>query len=165
MKLTHYERKKSNELNDELINQLFQIMDEYYLNTDKNEFFKDLQQKDTILILYDINNIPVGFTTWVTKQFSFSGIQGKYVYSGDTVIKKEASGSLLLPIAWGKSMLSILDSLGENEKLYWLLTTKGFRTYRYLSVFYKEFYPSPIKEIKSLKLSCEYISKELFSNL
>ena len=42
-------------------------------------------------------------------------------------------------------MLSILTERPDRE-LYWLLTSKGYKTYRFLPVFFREFYPSCMKE-------------------
>ena len=51
-----------------------------------------------------------------------------------------AGGSLALPVAWGRLMLS-LEEVGAGQHLYWLLTSKGYKTYRFLPVFFNEFYP------------------------
>jgi hypothetical protein len=42
-------------------------------------------------------------------------------------------------------MLSILSEHPDRE-LYWLLISKGYKTYRFLPVFFREFYPSYMKE-------------------
>jgi len=64
----------------------------------------------------------------------------KILFSGDTVIDKRHWGSMALPIAWGRLMLS-LSPASSNAGFYWLLTSKGYKTYRFLPVFFREFYP------------------------
>jgi hypothetical protein len=64
----------------------------------------------------------------------------KILFSGDTIIDKNHWGSLALPVAWGRLMLS-LQAAYPHAELYWLLTSKGYKTYRFLPVFFQEFYP------------------------
>jgi hypothetical protein len=64
----------------------------------------------------------------------------RILFSGDTIIEKDCWGSLALPLAWGRLMLRIIAEQPET-KLYWLLTSKGYKTYRFLPVFFREFYP------------------------
>ena len=152
------------ELSSQLKKDLFLILQEYYTNTNYQEFLLDLQSKDAALVLFGQDEVPVGFTTWFVRPFQFAEEKGKFIYSGDTVIRKEASGSLALPIAWGKVMLDIANSLPQGETLYWLLTTKGFRTYRYLSVFFRSFYPSVEQVLPNLEKICEQLAFSLFGN-
>jgi len=62
----------------------------------------------------------------------------RILFSGDTIIAKDHWGSLALPVAWGRLMLSLTC---PHIELYWLLTSKGYKTYRFLPVFFHEFYP------------------------
>ncbi|MEM7179301.1 MAG: hypothetical protein AAF518_00195 [Spirochaetota bacterium] len=164
-KIKHCQTFRTDEMSIQLQKELFQILQDYYTNTEYQEFCKDLQNKDAVLVLFDQEETPVGFTTWFVRDFQFAKQKGKFIYSGDTVIRKHASGSLALPIAWGKVMLDIADSLGTGEKLYWLLTTKGFRTYRYLSVFFKKFYPAVDSVSENLPETCEYLARSLFGSM
>jgi hypothetical protein len=52
---------------------------------------------------------------------------------------------LELPRKWIRSVYSfILDSTMKN---YWLLISKGYKTYRFLPVYFKKFYPCPETEV------------------
>ena len=64
----------------------------------------------------------------------------KVLFSGDTVIEKSHWGSMALPVAWGRLMLSLLEKHPGTD-LYWLLTSKGYKTYRFLPVFFQKFQP------------------------
>jgi hypothetical protein len=64
----------------------------------------------------------------------------KVLFSGDTVIDKSHWGSMALPVAWGRLMLSLLAAQ-PGVIFYWLLTSKGYKTYRFLPVFFREFQP------------------------
>jgi hypothetical protein len=41
---------------------------------------------------------------------------------------------------WGRFALRLIEAFPDTD-LYWFLTTKGYRTYRFLPVFFHEFYP------------------------
>jgi hypothetical protein len=47
---------------------------------------------------------------------------------------------MALPVAWGRLMLS-LGVAHPGRELFWLLTSKGYKTYRFLPVFFHAFYP------------------------
>ena len=64
----------------------------------------------------------------------------KVLFSGDTVIDKSHWGSMALPVAWGRLMLSLL-AVQPGVDFYWLLTSKGYKTCRFLPVFFREFQP------------------------
>jgi hypothetical protein len=72
-------------------------------------------------------------------------IRGRSVqalYSGDTVIDRNHWGDPALAHAWGNFALELADRDRVGE-LYWFLTSKGFRTYRYLPLFFCTYYPRP----------------------
>jgi hypothetical protein len=41
---------------------------------------------------------------------------------------------------WGRFVLGLIDA-APDEPLDWFLISKGYRTYRFLPVFFREFYP------------------------
>ena len=94
--------------------------------------------KQWVILLYDQSRL-CGFSTQVLFDFPHENRDDKILFSGDTIIDKCRWGSLALPVAWGRLMLS-LESRPHGE-LYWLLTSKGYKTYRFLPVFFHEFYP------------------------
>ena len=62
------------------------------------------------------------------------------VYSGDTIVAPEAWGTTALARGW----ITAVNQLRERYprgKYFWLLLTSGFRTYRFLPVFWREFFP------------------------
>jgi hypothetical protein len=62
------------------------------------------------------------------------------IYSGDTIVAPEAWGSPALARTWIAAVNHLRASFPERA-CYWLLLTSGFRTYRFLPVFWREFYP------------------------
>ena len=99
----------------------------------------DLQAKQWVILLYDDNRL-CGFSTQVVFDFPHEHRLTRILFSGDTIIDKHYWGSLALPVAWGRLML-LLQSSRPDTDLFWLLTSKGYKTYRFLPVFFHEFYP------------------------
>jgi len=62
------------------------------------------------------------------------------IYSGDTIVAREAWNTSALPRGWIQSVVA-LRRYYPRGKYLWLLLTSGFRTYRHLPLFWKEFYP------------------------
>jgi hypothetical protein len=132
--------KPVKELNRDQIVPMMQLMQSTYLNVTEEQFMKDLQEKDSVILLYVDGNL-CGFSTWVTFEHYLNERHVNVIFSGDTVIDKSHWGSIALPMAWGKLMLKELDD-NPDKDLYWFLTSKGYKTYRFLPVFFKEFCPS-----------------------
>lgn len=82
-----------------------------------------------------------GFTTLRVEEVEHAGEVLGLVYSGDTIVDPGAWSKSVLSRAWIHSVLELGRSLPRARRLYWLLITSGFRTYRFLPVFYREFFP------------------------
>jgi hypothetical protein len=128
-----------NVLSSNDVKRMFALMQRYYLNVNQQQFLKDLSEKDYVIALYD-DGILRGFSTWMTFEYENQGCKVNVIFSGDTIIERDCWSSLALPLAWGRLMLAILADKPE-QPLYWLLTSKGYKTYRFLPVFFREFYP------------------------
>jgi hypothetical protein len=131
-------------LSEKHVHDMLRIMQTYYYNVSPDQFVKDLEEKYRVILLWESGRIR-GFSTQMLFDHDFEGRQVQVIFSGDTIIEKSHWGSLALPVAWGRLMLSILSEHSDRD-LYWLLTSKGYKTYRFLPVFFREFYPSCRKE-------------------
>ena len=80
------------------------------------------------------------FTTLYVGEHSIAGQTVRSVFSGDTIIHHEFWGEQALPHAWCQ-FTGELKAQQPDVPLYWFLIVKGHRTYRYLRVFSKKFYP------------------------
>ena len=129
----------ANELRSEEAAQMCRLMQAHYEGVTERQFLADLNAKQWAILLRDKSRL-CGFSTQILFDHSFDGATVKIVFSGDTVIEKSHWGSLALPVAWGRLMLSLLAK-HPGTNLYWLLTSKGYKTYRFLPVFFREFYP------------------------
>ncbi len=120
---------------------MLELMCAHYEHVDVAQFYEDLDSKDCVIILRHEDAV-CGFSTQVLLTKTVSGHKVRVHFSGDTVIEKAHRNSFLLPLAWGRMMLAELHA-DPTVPLYWLLTSKGYKTYRYLSVFFRDYFPQP----------------------
>jgi hypothetical protein len=132
-----------NELTKIQVHEMLHLMQVYYLNVTEDRFIRDLKEKDVVIALLG-NDVIRGFSTWMLFSHNLEGKQVNVIFSGDTIVEQSYWHSLVLPLAWGRLMLSVLAE--HPQELYWLLTSKGYKTYRFLPVFFRQFYPSCINE-------------------
>ena len=128
-----------NELRVDDIAQMCRLMQAHYEGVTERQFVADLKAKQWAILLRH-QGCLCGFSTQVLFDHVFEGGVIKILFSGDTVIEKSHWGSMALPVAWGRLMLSLLRTQPDVE-LYWLLTSKGYKTYRFLPVFFQNFHP------------------------
>lgn len=119
---------------------MLRLMQDYYENVTPDQFAADLKKKDSVVVLRYGEEV-CGFSTQVLHEHKFREGEIRILYSGDTIIDAKHRNSMALPIAWGRMMLAILEE-DPGKPLYWLLTSKGYKTYKFLPVFFKEYYPS-----------------------
>jgi hypothetical protein len=127
------------ELTEPLICEMLRLMQTHYEGVVAEQFNADLRAKQWVILMRTGGRL-CGFSTQVSFSHTVLGQTVQMLYSGDTIIEKDCWGSLALPLAWGRLMLSIIAEYPE-QKLYWLLTSKGYKTYRFLPVFFREFQP------------------------
>jgi hypothetical protein len=127
------------ELSSTVIEEMFAVFRENFEQTSPEIFERDLSDKDWVILLRDEANRVQGFSTLALYETEFETQKISVVYSGDTIIRREFWGTPQLPSAWIHTVLEKSKSM--QQPLYWLLISSGYKTYRFLSVFYKVFYP------------------------
>ena len=103
------------------------------------QFGRDLAEKNLALLLENEQKL-VGFSTLLAYATIFDDAPINVIYSGDTIVIPEAWGTTALPRAWLAGVEMLRAELPPG-KCFWLLLTSGFRTYRFLPVFWREFFP------------------------
>ena len=122
-------------------NQMFALMDTYYENMDRAVFDTDLEEKQWVILLEDpMNGIIRGFSTQTLLEIEVDERPIRVLFSGDTIVDRQHWSHNPLAQVWGQFVLSLIDA-DHSVPLYWFLMTKGYRTYRFLPVFFHEFYP------------------------
>ncbi|CAN1213202.1 N-acetyltransferase domain-containing protein [Tumidithrix helvetica PCC 7403] len=122
--------------------EMFELLTSYFKDVTWDVFQTDLNRKNWALLVKDeTSSILKGFSTCYLLHTCFAGEAIDVVYSGDTIVDPSAWTSTILPRAWIASINFLHHQYCAQTKLYWLLICSGFRTYRFLPTFWKEFYP------------------------
>lgn len=116
------------------------LMCRHYDGVVEDIFQRDLDEKDWVLLLCDSSGIIRGFSTQKLLDFDNAGTPIRVLFSGDTIVDREHWGDRALGQAWGNLALQLLEADPARE-LYWFLISQGYRTYRFLPLFFHEFYP------------------------
>ena len=118
---------------------IFDLLRMHFAGVDRETFDADLAEKNFVILLEDESGVLRGFSTLlVYASCARPGVT--VVYSGDTIVERNWWGSPALPLTWLRAVRSITPSYGGRE-VWWLLLTSGFRTYRFLPVFFRRFCP------------------------
>ncbi|OGK07400.1 MAG: hypothetical protein A2W80_09045 [Candidatus Riflebacteria bacterium GWC2_50_8] len=120
-------------------NLMFELMHRFYF-VEQAAFFADLSRKSSVVLLEDSQGILRGFTSVALFDLNIDNQPLKILFSGDTIIHPDFWGSLELPRVWGRFMLETLREC-DNMPLYWFLISSGYKTYRFLPTYFKEFFP------------------------
>lgn len=126
--------------------QMVQLLNECFSNVDESIFLEDLERKDEVLLLRDCSGAICGFSTLLKFRHSVLGHSYRVVFSGDTVISPGHWGGTELPAVWGAHLMRLYEK-EPQVPLLWLLISKGIRTFKFLPVFFKRYYPSPDEQV------------------
>lgn len=119
---------------------MFSLLGRHFDGVSRAQFDRDLADKNWALLLHDEAGGLAGFSTLRFYHDQHHGSPISVVYSGDTIVDPSAWRSTALSRLWIASVKSLHESHGVG-RLYWLLIVSGFRTYRFLPVYWREFYP------------------------
>jgi hypothetical protein len=131
------------------IDRMVRLMQRYYENVTAEQFAADLRKKDGVLVLRDDEKV-CGFSTLVLLNFAAGGQPIRVMFSGDTVMDDTRRNSVELPFGVARAALARLRQ-APHVPLYWLLTSKGYKTFRSLPVFFRSFHPWPGREPSPLE--------------
>ncbi len=142
---------------------MFELMERHYDCVDPARFREDLAWKDQVVLLFDDAGQIQGFTTIALNPKNTAGPDYDLFYSGDTVVAREHWGSQEL--VHGFSRAAGLHQR-PGRRLIWFLLSKGHRTYLYLTLFAKRYYPSaePARCHDSLRPIIDHAAPRLFGD-
>jgi len=118
---------------------MFELLATYFDGVNEVNFERDLAEKNWVLRILRDGRL-VGFTTLQVYAAQRGGQRINIIYSGDTIVAPEAWGAPVLARGWISLVRALREERGA-EPWYWLLLSSGFRTYRFLPVFWREFWP------------------------
>lgn len=119
---------------------MHELMCAHYEAVPWERFDRDLSSKDELLMLHDTTGNLCGFTT-IAWNPSGHCAEGDLLFSGDTIIDRRCWGTQELVKAFCRRAGQWQAQSGR--RLFWLLISKGYRTFLYLPLFARRFYPHP----------------------
>lgn len=120
---------------------MFELMSDSYTGMSRALFDKDLDGKHFAGLLLDEAGTLQGFTTYAINPKGAGGQDYHIVFSGDTIISPEHWGSQAMAQNWCHT-IGRLVAADPSKPWYWYLLSKGHRTYMYLPLFFKDYYPA-----------------------
>lgn len=121
--------------------EMWALYERYYTEVDGSLFEADLAQKSHVILLTDRTDGSLqGFSTLASFEPSLGGRQITVVYSGDTIVDRRYWGDPALQIGFLWFTLSRF-ALRPWRPVYWLLISKGWRTYLLLTRFFGRYWP------------------------
>jgi hypothetical protein len=127
--------------------QMYRLLDAYFENTSPLQFERDLAEKDTVILLRSSEEDRiVGFSTLMKVPATVEGRRVVGFFSGDTIIAREHWGSPLLGRLWLRTVFAEADRIrGRSPDIlfYWFLISSGYKTWRYLPIFFRNYAPHP----------------------
>jgi hypothetical protein len=117
-----------------------------YFEADRATFDHDLAEKECAIVLTSDGHgnergSIAGFSTLMRLELMMGPRWITVFFSGDTVMDRAYWGSAELPRLWSRHVFHLADSLPGSD-VYWFLISSGFRTYRYLPLFFRDFVPN-----------------------
>lgn len=117
---------------------MHRLLDAHFEGVTPEVFEADLAQKNWALLFEDGGEL-VGFSTMLMYAAKYHSRSISILYSGDTIMADHARHSSALARYWIDAVWRLHDN--DERPLWWMLITSGYRTYRFLPVFWREYYP------------------------
>ena len=113
---------------------MFALYTTYFATADRVTFERDLAEKDWVILLCGDDGGIEGFSTLMRTRIGGATV----FFSGDTIVAKHRWGTFDLPRTWSRHVFA--EAEGEGDA-YWFLISSGYRTYRFLPLFFRNFFP------------------------
>ena len=118
---------------------MFRLLRKNFHGIERDGFEADLNKKNRVILIQENGELQ-GFSTFLYYTTRYRDETLGIVYSGDTIVEADARATLELPRTWIKAVRQTGTDY-RTDRQFWLLIVSGFRTYRFLPVFWKAFYP------------------------
>ncbi|MDX5297332.1 MAG: hypothetical protein LPK85_00125 [Gammaproteobacteria bacterium] len=117
------------------------LFEQYYHNVDFKVFFEDLSKKDGVILLREkFSGKIVGFSTLLRISFDYHGRTHFGIFSGDTIVDQRYWGNRAMLACFVKTLLRFRLK-NPLTPLYWLLISKGYKTYLVLTNNFPRHFP------------------------
>lgn len=129
------------ELREEQRDRMFELMAAHFDDVHRATFEADLAEKQWVVVLRDhLSGAIQGFSTLMVLEVEVDGQPIQAVFSGDTIVHRDFWGESELASVWGTFVLSLAEAR-RGAPFYWFLISKGFRTYKFLPLYFRDYWP------------------------
>jgi len=143
---------------------MFLLLKRHFMGVGRRVFNSDLNEKNWVILIENNKDQLVGFSTIYLYRTNYKGETLNVVYSGDTIVDRSAWSSFYLPRIWIKTVKEIC-SREKSDRVVWLLITSGYRTYRFLPIFWKQYYPKfDVETPSDVRTLIDYLARERFGD-
>ncbi|MEB3188271.1 MAG: hypothetical protein VKP72_12625 [bacterium] len=120
---------------------MFELLSTFFDGATRPDFEADLDEKRWVVLLSDRTSGELqGFSTLMLLEVEVEGEVIQAVFSGDTIVHRDFWGEAELASVWGRFVFSLTEFM-PGRRLFWFLISKGYRTYKFLPVYFNSFYP------------------------
>jgi len=128
---------------------MYELLAAYFQGTSRAQFESDLAEKELVVLLRDNHGGQIqGFSTLMSINTTIDGREIVAFFSGDTIVAQEYWGESILSRLWSQTVFAEADrirALRLEASVFWFLICSGYKTWRFLPVFFREFYPHPAR--------------------
>jgi hypothetical protein len=147
------ETRRVSDLTRDELRACFELLQRLFLGVTWENFLSDLEEKDAVMFLRDAETRAIGgFSTLTELEIDVAGEPVPVVFSGDTAVLPEYRTSFAL----GQELARHFHDAHERnpeQRLSYILISKGWRTYRIMPFFFREFFPRHDAETPSFELA------------
>ncbi|MBN2641305.1 MAG: hypothetical protein JXR78_06615 [Victivallales bacterium] len=128
-------------LTPELREGMYRLMCEHFSRVERSSFEHDLSDKEWVALLRDENGILGGFSIMAVMHAKVNGVAVRAFYSGDTIVTQHCRQlfsleRMCMPFIYHRVLQQ------PQFRWYWFIICKGYRTYRYLQVHFRRYWPA-----------------------
>ncbi|MCG8394404.1 MAG: hypothetical protein MI745_15095 [Pseudomonadales bacterium] len=145
-----------------VMRRMYEIYSGYYENISLDLFCKDMVEKNGVFLVEErATKRVVGFSTMKTLDMNIEGRRVKGVFSGDTIIEQQYWGNKALHVAFFFRM--IREKFRHPFRpLFWLLISKGYKTYLLMANNFQNYYPNPESNSRAMEKMVDDYCERLF---
>lgn len=123
--------------------EMFGLLVRHFSNVCPATFAADLAEKSSAIVIREPEQgRMVGFSTVMRIDTTWAGEPVCAYFSGDTIIDQAYWGSPVLAQLWARHIFDLAAATGVARPR-WFLICSGYKTYRFLPLFFRSFYPNP----------------------
>jgi hypothetical protein len=124
------------------LQQMHTLFSRFYENADLKKFVEDISEKSGVILVREKTETATirGFSTVKQVELDDRGKRAVGVFSGDTIMHPDYWGDRSLKDGFVRYMLSVKARMPRTT-VYWLLISKGYKTYLLLANNFVDYYP------------------------